>query len=162
MEILKSINSIAHIVSSSLALIVGAMVLFQPKGTPKHKKTGVLYFWLMIVANVTCLFIVKAFGKWFFPHWLGITALAVIIPGYLFGKYHWGRHWIKVHISCMIVSYYLLIGGAINEAFLHIPALRHHILDGGGPVLGMTHTAAMIGFIIVLISFLRKQPKAET
>jgi len=124
-------------VSSSLALIVGAMVLFQPKGTPKHKKTGVLYFWLMIVANV-------------------------IIPGYLFGKYHWGRHWLKVHISCMIVSYYLLIGGAINEAFLHIPALRHHILDGGGPVLGMTHTTAMIGFIIVLISFLRKQLKAET
>ena len=105
MEILKSINSIAHILSSSLALIVGAMVLFQPKGTPKHKKIGVLYFWLMIVANVTCLFIVKTFGKWFFPHYLGISALAVIIPGYLFGKYHWGRHWVKVHISCMIVSY---------------------------------------------------------
>lgn len=156
MEILKSINSLAHIISSSLALIIGAMVLFQTKGTPKHKRLGAFYFWLMVVANVTCLFIMKAFGKWFFPHWLGIAALVVLIPGYLFGKYQWGKHWLKFHIIGIVLSYYLLVGGAINEAFLHIPPLRPHIIGGGGPVIGMVHMVAQLAFIVLLVFFLRK------
>ena len=160
MEVLKSINSFAHVITSFLALIIGAMVLFQPKGTPKHKRLGIYYFWLMIVANVTCLFIMKAFGKWFFPHWLGIAALAVLIPGYLFGKYRWGKHWLKVHIISIVLSYYLLVGGAVNEAFLHTPPLRPYII-GGSPVVGMVHGVVQLFFIGLLVFYLRKYRKGS-
>ena len=159
MELLKSINSFAHVITSALALIIGATILFQPKGTAKHKRLGVIYFWLMIVANVSCLFIMKAFGKWFFPHWLGVTALAVVIPGYLFSKYKWGKYWLKIHIACMIVSYYLLVGGAINEAFLHIPALRPLIVGGSSPILGMAHMIAMTFFFGLLFYYLVPKSK---
>jgi len=160
MEVLKSINSFAHVITSSLALVIGAMVLFQPKGTPKHRRLGVYYFWLMIVANVTCLFIMKAFGKWFFPHWLGIAALVVLIPGYLFGKFQWGKHWLKVHIISIVLSYYLLIGGAVNEAFLHIPPLRPYIINND-PVVGIVHAIVQLFFIGLLVFYLRKYRKGS-
>jgi len=135
MEILMKINSFAHIISSSLALILGAIILMQSKGSARHRNLGVWYFWMMVITNISCLFIMKAFGKWFFPHYLGLAILG------------------------MVLSYYLLVGGAINEAFLHIPALRPLIVGGGSPQLGMTHMVAQIVFVGLLIYFLRKYRK---
>jgi hypothetical protein len=99
----------------------------------------------------------NAFGKWFFPHYLAIACLIVIIPGIIaIRRKH--KHWLKVHIISMVISYYLLIGGAINEAFLHIPKLRPYLINNE-PIVGITHMIAQLIFIGVLIYFLRKYRK---
>ena len=77
----------------------------------------------MILNNITALFILNAFEKLFFPNYLAIACLIVIIPGIISIKLK-HKYWLKVHIICMVLSFYLLIGGAINETFLHIPNLR--------------------------------------
>ena len=121
---------------------------------------GLWYFYAMLINNLTALVIVNAFGKWFFPYYLAIACLIVIIPGIIaIRRKH--KHWLKVHIISMVISYYLLIGGAINEAFLHIPKLRPYIINNE-PIVGITHMIAQLIFIGVLIYFLRKYRKFGT
>jgi uncharacterized membrane protein len=66
MEIVKAIISWAHIISASLSLIIGAIVLCGIKGSAKHKKLGAYYFYLMLANNVTALFIYNL-GRFLFP-----------------------------------------------------------------------------------------------
>ena len=159
MEIVNETISWTHTISASLSLIFGTIVLFGKKGDLKHRKLGLWYFYAMLVNNITALVIVNAFGKWFFPHYLAIACLIVIIPGIIAIKRK-HRYWLKVHIISMVISYYLLIGGAINEAFLHIPKLRPYIINND-PIVGITHMIAQFVFIGVLIYFLRKYRKFE-
>lgn len=154
MEIIKAFISISHTVTASLSLILGAVVLFGKKGTPRHQKLGIYYFWLMIFTNVSALFIYNL-GKFFFPHWLAIVTLAVLLPGLIITRFKTYKHWLKVHIIFMVISYYMLIGGAINELFLHTPSLRPYIINNH-PIIGICQMIAQIIFIILLIYFLRK------
>jgi len=155
MEILSNLNSIAHTLTAAASMIIGGILLYGNKGDKRHVNLGNYYFWAMMFTNISSLFIMKAFGKWFFPHYLALVTLFFLIPGYLFGKYKWGKHWLKFHISGFVLSYYLLIGGAINEAFLHVPSLRHYIINND-PVVGISHGIAQLIFIGILIYFLRK------
>lgn len=154
MEIINGLISWTHTIAASLSLIFGTIVLFGVKGTTKHQKLGLWYFYAMLINNLTALVIINAFEKWFFPHYLAIACLVVIVPGIVaIRRKH--KHWLKVHIISMVISYYLLIGGAINEAFLHIPKLRPYIINNE-PIVGITHMIAQLIFIGVLIYFLRK------
>lgn len=160
MEILKLTLSLTHTIAASLSLIFGTIVLFSIKGNSKHQKLGLWYFYAMLLNNLTALVIVNAFGTWFFPHYLAIACLIVIIPGIIaIRRKH--KYWLKVHIISMVISYYLLIGGAINEAFLHIPQLRPYIINNE-PIVGVCHMISQLIFIGVLIYFLRKYRKFGT
>jgi len=150
--------SISHIISASLSLILGFIIVIGTKGSKRHKSLGNIYFWAMVVNNITALFIMKAFGKWFFPHYLGIAALISVTIGWAAGKFKSSKRWLSVHIIFMTISFYLLVGGAINELFLHLPSLRPLIINND-PILGMTHSMAMFAFIALLIYFLRKYRK---
>ena len=114
----------------------------------------------MLLNNITALFILNTFGKWFFPHYLAIACLIVIIPGIISIKLK-HKYWLKVHIICMVLSFYLLIGGAINETFLHIPSLRPYIINND-PVVGITHMFAQLFFICVLVFYLWKYRKSKS
>ncbi len=157
MELLKTIISVAHILAASLSLILGTIVIFGKKGTSKHRKLGLYFFYAMLVNNITALFILNAFGKWFFPHYLAVACLVVILPGILAVKLK-HKYWLKVHIICLVLSYYLLIGGAINETFLHIPNLRP-LLINNDPIVGMTHGITQLVFLGVLIYFLSRSKR---
>ena len=160
MEIVNEIISLTHTITASLSLIFGTIVLFGKKGDSKHRKFGLWYFYAMLVNNITALVIVNVFGKWFFPHYLAIACLIVIIPGIIAIKRK-HKYWLKIHIISMIISYYLLIGGAINEAFLHIQKLRPYIINKE-PIVGITHMVAQLIFIGFLIYFIRKYRKFVT
>ncbi|MDI9338166.1 MAG: DUF2306 domain-containing protein [Alphaproteobacteria bacterium] len=148
MELIKTILSWTHTISASLSLVFGIIVLLGVKGNIRHKKIGLWYFYAMLFNNITALFILNAFGKWFFPHYLAIACLIVIIPGIISIKLK-HKYWHKVHIICMVLSFYLLIGGAINETFLHIPNLRPYLVNND-PVVGITYMFAQLFFNGVL------------
>jgi hypothetical protein len=48
----------------------------------------------------------------------------------------------------MIASYYLLIGGGVNEVFLRINAMRDILNDQGPQLLGQTHSAVMLVLLL--------------
>jgi uncharacterized membrane protein len=154
MEILKTIISWLHTITASLSLIFGIIVLIGIKGNLNHKKFGLWYFYAMLINNITALFIINAFGKWFFPHYLAISCLVFIIPGIISVKVK-HKYWLKVHIICMVLSFYLLVGGAINETFLHVSSLRPFIMNND-PIVGISHMIAQLFFLGFLVYFLIK------
>lgn len=154
MEILKTIISFLHTIAASLSLIFGLIVLFGVKGSLNHKKFGLWYFYAMLINNITALFIFNAFGRWFFPHYLAIACLVFIIPGIISVKVQ-HKYWLKIHIICMVLSFYLLVGGAINETFLQVSSLRPFLLNHD-PIVGILHLIAQLFFAGIIVYYLIK------
>jgi uncharacterized membrane protein len=152
MPIIKFILSWSHIISASLSMVFGLILIMRTKADTKHRKMGNYYFYAMLINNVTALFIYNASGKWFFPHWLAVITLILIIPSYYVLRIRTNGFPLMFHIIGMVLSYYMLIGGAVNEAFLHIPALRPLMMEQS-PVFGLTHFAVQLIFLALLIYF---------
>ena len=61
-------------------------------------------------------------------------------------------------MTCMVVSYYMLVGGAVNEAFLRIDVLQPYYPEGmPSPVFRMVHSIAWLAFGILLVVLLRRR-----
>ena len=154
-----------HFTAASLSMLFGAVILFSAKGTASHLKQGRRYVCAMVVTNVTALMIYRN-DSFFFPHWLAIATLVVVVTGYWVVSAKPILSRLPVHIACMVVSYYMLAGGAVNEAFLRIGSLKPYIEPfpnplGGTvhPVLGMVHSILILVFMIVLVVFVARRQK---
>ncbi|WP_396593055.1 hypothetical protein [Brevundimonas sp. R86498] len=142
-----------HSLACFIALAAGAYVFATPKGTGRHRQVGQVFVISQLVLNLTALGIYQV-GSFFFPHVLAIVTLVLIAAG-------WGsarlirRHgvWKHVHLSSMILSYYLLIGGGVNEVFLRIDAMRDLVSRQGGQIIGMTHAVVMLVFLVLLLGW---------
>ena len=56
-----------------------------------------------------------------------------------------------LHLTCMVASYYMLIGGGVNEVFVRVDALRRIVPDAlNSPLVGLTHFAVMVLFTILI------------
>lgn len=142
-----------HSLACLVALAAGPVGLMTRKGSPRHVLIGRAYMIAMIVLNLTALGIYRL-GVFFFPHVLAIVTLVLIAAG-------WGsarlirRHvaWRYVHLSSMILSYYLLIGGGVNEVYLRVDAARDLLNSQGPRLLGQTHAAVMVVFLVLLLGW---------
>ncbi len=143
------IHSLACLVSLGL----GAFLFATRKGTPRHRRLGQAYVIAMLVLNLTALGVYRL-GVFFFPHVLALVTLAFIAIGWASVRFHQPPIvWKHVHLSSMILSYYLLIGGGVNEVYLRIDALRPLIAHSGGRIIAQTHSVVMLAFLILLIGW---------
>lgn len=142
-----------HGVACLVALAAGAYGFTTRKGSARHILTGRIYLISMIALNVSALGIYRL-GVFFFPHVLAIVTLMVIAVGWAAARTHWPRPlWKHIHLSAMIASYYLLIGGGVNEVFLRIHAMRDLLNAQGPQLLGQTHGVVMLVFLILLLGW---------
>jgi uncharacterized membrane protein len=142
-----------HAVACLGALATGAIVLVGPKGTPRHRSLGRLYLIAMLATNLTALGIYRR-GVFYFPHWFAIAALIAIAIGFACVRLRPGAYWRNAHLTAMVASYYMLIGGGVNEAFLRVGVLHAMAPDVlNSRVVGMTHFAVMAIFIILIAYF---------
>jgi hypothetical protein len=160
-----------HGLACVLALIAGGWNVVAFDRGANHRLRGAVYVWSMIVANLL-VFTIYDFdmdfaagrtgaGIFGFFHWLAVASLAFTAFGW-FAAYR-QRHgvWAYVHPIAMTLSYYVLVGGLINEAFARIDMLHSMAyvdLPGGGrrfgsAITGMTHSAAMLATLLLLILF---------
>lgn len=153
MEFLPTLISWLHTLTAASALLLGGYILFAKKGTKNHLKIGQFYLLCMILTNISALFIYTAFGKWFFPHTLAVITLVVLAIGIYFSRKRNYKHWIKIHLSSFIFSYYMLIGGGINEAFLRIKPLQPYFYNNA-QIVGLTHFVAMVLFTVLILYYL--------
>ena len=139
-----------HLVASLAALAVGILVLLRSKGTPVHRQRGRLYALTLLVANVTALGIYRR-GVFFFPHWLAIAALIVTTVGVLAAHFKTPqRAWVHLHLTCLLTSLYILVGGGVNEVFLRVHILRRLAPTLSSPAVGLTHLAVLIFFLALI------------
>jgi len=122
-----------HTFLCALALISGAAQLVRAKGTSSHALCGNIYFLSMVIANVMALFIFhgdllvrsgqpgvrvgQGFGV---VHWLAVITLVVLLLGRLAASRQRVAFFAYAHPICMIVTYWMLVGAAINEAFVRV------------------------------------------
>jgi uncharacterized membrane protein len=142
-----------HLGASLLALAAGTLVLLRPKGTPVHKRRGRVYALALLVTSVTALGIYRR-GVFFFPHWLAIAALVITTGGVLAAHLKRPRRaWLHVHLTCLLTSLYLLVGGAVNEVFLRVDVLHRLAPTLNSPAVGLTHFSVQIFFLTLIGCF---------
>jgi uncharacterized membrane protein len=143
-----------HTIASIFALVAGAVVLLGAKGTARHRAFGMAYLASAAVTSLTALGIYRI-GIFFFPHWTAIAALALITAGFLCVRFG-GKSamWLRAHLTCMVASYYLLVGGGVNEVFLRVDVLHAAAPDVlHSRLVGIVHTAVAAAFLVMIISF---------
>jgi len=129
------------------------LVVVRPKGTPIHKLRGRIYVVALLVTSITALGIFRT-GVFFFAHWFAVAALIAIAAGITAAHFKIPpAGWIHLHLTCMLVSLYILIGGGVNEVFLRVNFLRQLIPNFNSPLVGMTHFAVMIFFAGLIAYF---------
>ncbi len=143
-----------HALACLVAIPVGFAVLALTKGTARHRRLGFWYFSSMVLANLTAFGlyapipgIEPGFNRF---HRMAVITLAALLVAYAGARRQREALWAYLHPTGMIVSYYLLIGGAINEAFTRADALQAF----HGPALGMTQGVNMLIFVVLLINML--------
>jgi uncharacterized membrane protein len=139
-----------HLVASLAALAAGMLVLLRPKGTPVHKRRGRVYALTLLVTSVTALGIYRR-GIFFFPHWLAIAALIVTTAGVLAAHFKIPQKaWLHLHLTCLLTSLYILVGGGVNEVFLRVDMLRRLAPTLNSPAVGLTHLGVIIVFLALI------------
>lgn len=142
-----------HFIACLVALTAGLVGFASRKGGPVHIGWGRAYLISMLVLNLSALGVYRL-GTFFFPHLLAIITLVLIAVGWLAARTHWPRPlWKHAHLSCMILSYYMLIGGGVNEVYLRVDALRELLNREGPELLGLTHGVAMLAFLVLLVGW---------
>jgi uncharacterized membrane protein len=121
-----------HSAACMVALVAGAMQLWSEKGTAAHVLRGKVYFWSMVIAFGTTPFLYGVdvvirpgqkplIGPYFGVfHWLSMFTLLLVVLGYVSAKRQGKAFFAYAHPVFMILSYWLLVGGGINEAFVRI------------------------------------------
>ena len=126
------------------------LVLLRPKGTPVHKRRGRVYVLTLLVTNVTALGIYRR-GIFFFPHWLAIAALIVMTAGVLAAHFKIPQKaWLHLHLTRLLTSLYILVGGGVNEIFLRVDFLQRLAPTLNSPAVGLTHLGAIIVFLALI------------
>lgn len=142
-----------HTLACLVALALGTANLVQRKGTRLHRRIGHWFLSTTLLVCATSLGIYRQ-HRFFFPHWLAIATIVLVALAYGFAHFHRPRRiWLRGHITSTVLSFYMLIGGGVNEVFLRVNTLRR--LAGGfpSPVIGRTHVMVMALTLILLIWF---------
>ncbi len=162
-----------HSLAATLSILAGGAVLFGTKGTQRHRFLGKTYFVAMIATNVSSFgvyhFDVASFvpfragpGVFGLFHWEAVFTLAFLLLGFYAASRQRRALFAYLHPVSMLITYYMLIGGLVNELFVRVPALRTLSLAGhtGNPVrtpiAGMTQGAVMMIFLAMLAWFIAK------
>jgi len=130
-----------HMLAYVVAMIVGAMQLVARKRTASHRLRGETYFAAMVVANITAMVIFrvqdlffrigqppvfhKGFGAF---HWLAAVTLLIVLLGRVSALRQRHAFFAYAHPICMILSYWILIGGALQELFVRVDLARQAAL----------------------------------
>jgi uncharacterized membrane protein len=163
-----------HTAACVVALVAGAFMLAMPKGTPTHRMVGRWYVLSMVIVNVS-VFAIYHFDVQFAPpkvgpgifglfHWMAAGTLAVLLFGFFAASRQRYAFFAYAHPASMLISYYMLVGGLINELFVRVPYLRDIAraampagqANGQSPVVGMAQFGCMVVFIGILVWFMVK------
>ena len=175
--LIENISAIGwlHSIACVIALAAGAWNLVMPKGTAIHRLVGRAYFYTMVVVNLSVFAIYRFDIAHFRPfvagpntfglfHREAVATLLVLLLGVYAAPRQQRAFWAYVHPLSMLTTYYMLIGGLINEAFVRITALRAVVrAQAHGPsdffsthAVGMAQGSAMLLFIVLFLYFIVK------
>jgi uncharacterized membrane protein len=153
MNLSMSVIGFFHTLACILALAAGAYLMVARKGTPRHRRWGDIYTAAILFASFSSLTIYTR-HHFTAAHWFAVMAIVAVLIGFAFGRWHGaGSTWRYGHIAGMLVSYYVLIGGGVNEVFLRVSALRPYIVPKMTAAVGLTHMTVMLSLLLLIVGF---------
>lgn len=120
-----------HFITSLIAIITGTYVLFNPKGTKKHKQVGYFYVCSMILVCVAALGIYNISGEFGVFHILAIAGLLTLIAGMIPLLLKNIKKKYKVfHLWFMYYSVLGLYAAFVSELSIRLPEKPSYMLVG--------------------------------
>jgi hypothetical protein len=119
----------------------------------------------MVLLNVSALFVYEpgrtAFskidlGRFGVFHWGALATLGIIAVGYVASTRQMRAPFAYLHPICMVVSYYLLIAGSVNEFYARVVLLSGLAQRTHGAAIGLTHVFLMLLSFGVVTYFVGK------
>lgn len=156
---ITSNTGLVHFIASMLALILGTLVLWNKKGTPKHKLIGKLYALTMVVVLITAFMTYRLFGRWGIFHWSALVSTITLICGLipiLIKRPQ--KNYITLHFSFMYWSVMGVYGAFVAETLVRMPKV---VVESGIPnnvFYNMTGIATGIVMALGVFFFLKKMP----
>ncbi len=113
---------LAHVIFSALAILFGTTVIFNRKGTRRHRWLGRSYVIAMLGLNGTAFMTYELFDGFGLFHWMALVSLATVVIGYI---PTWKKRpgWKVQHAYFMAGSYVGLIAALAAETFTRTPIL---------------------------------------
>ena len=164
-----------HSATCIVALVTGAWNLVMPKGTALHRLVGRCYVYTMVAVNLSVFAVYHFDIAHFRPfaggantfgifHWEAVGTLALLGLGVYAAPRQAKAGWAYAHPLAMVLTYYMLVGGLINELFVRVIVLRdfamaharHAVSIARTPAVGTTQGLAMLIFIVMLLYFVIK------
>ena len=153
-----------HSTACMVALFAGPLIFALRKGTRRHRIMGYWYASSMVIANLTALMLfapIQGLPTFNMFHWMAIATLVMIGLGVWAARHQRTALGAYGHPIMMILSFYMLVGGALNEAFSRIGSLRAAAMAGSPwahniaqtRLLGMAQGTAMLVALIMIIGF---------
>lgn len=118
-KIIHSEIGLIHTITAILAMISGAVVILNPKGTKFHKRVGYLYVVSMVLLNVTSFFIIS-FGGFSIFHFFAIISLLTVLGG-MIPTLRRAKNWFPYHfyfMSWSVVGLYSAFWAEVGTRFV--------------------------------------------
>ena len=156
----KTVIGLVHFISAVIGLPLGLGILFLIPGSRIHKRFGYIFISVLIVVNISALFI-HQMGKPFGPfHILIPFSLYSLFMGVkpLYKKMDRNKK-LKYHIRGMLAAALGLWAAFFAELVARTPVLRKFILSfGDNPYLNLTIEGFIfVGLFIFIINRLKKR-----
>ena len=170
-----------HTIACLIAIPAGAYVLVARKGTRRHRQFGWWYAGSMLVQAVTIMAVYHfdvrlgknpqtgphIFGMF---HWMALATLVAVLLAVFAASRQKRVAWAHVHAQTMLFSYYLLIGGLVNEMVVRILPLRHlamtlspHARNAAATLVAREgQTACMMIWLVLAVYFVLKVMRDRT
>ena len=162
-----------HSLACIVSILVGAFVLAGRKGTPLHRSAGRWYVYAMIAANLASFgvyhfdiarFVPFVGGRGIFGlfHWESVFTLSALLLGWFAATRQRHAVWAYLHPALMLTTYYMLMGGLVNEVLVRVPAVRAFAQSQAPavrnvaqtPLAGMVQGSVMLIYVVLLILFM--------
>ncbi|GAA4883528.1 hypothetical protein GCM10023311_02120 [Flaviramulus aquimarinus] len=120
-----------HFLTSLIAILTGTYILFNPKGTKKHKQVGYVYVFSMILLCGAALGIYNISGEFGVFHILAVAGLLTLIIGMIPLLFKNIQKKYKVfHLWFMYYSVLGLYAAFVSELSIRIPEKPSYMLVG--------------------------------
>ena len=138
-----------HTACAIAAVLLGAVVLYRRKGTPRHKLMGRLWVGLMLIVATSALFIneIRLIGPFSPIHLLVVLTYAGVVQGI----WHIRHGDVKGHRAAMVGVYFASLG--LAGAFTLLPGRRMHAVLFG-PEGGWTPSVVAIAIVLAAVAVL--------
>jgi uncharacterized membrane protein len=148
----------AHLTSAFVALVLGAVVVLERKGTSSHRMMGAGYVLAMVLVNLTALGLYRLTGRFGPFHLLALVSLATVVWG-MQAVLRRCEGWLHSHYYSMAWSYVGLLAAACAEGVLRVPLLAA-LINTPTQAIGLGVTIAVLFTILGALVVPRLQARA--